>query len=72
MAGRRPVRRTTKVPQHVRVYKGEIINPVKCVSTEKGNKWNLMGGKVGRDGEVIKDSNGRPVPYKSIGELVWK
>ena len=72
MAGRRPVRRNTRVPQHVRVYKGEIITPVRCVSTEKGNKWNLMGGKVGRDGEVIKDSNGRPVPYKSIGELVWK
>ena len=72
MAGRRPVRRTQKILRHVRVYKGEIITPVRCVSTEKGNKWDIMGGKVGRDGEVIKGANRRPEPYKSIGQMVWK
>ena len=72
MAGRRPVRRNTRVPQHVRVYKGEVVTPVKCVSTQAGQRWNLMGGAIGRDGESIKGADGRPLPYRSIGELVWK
>ncbi len=72
MAGRRPVRRTQKVLRHVRVYKGEVVTPVRCVSTQAGRKWDIIGGQVGRDGESIKGADGRPLPYKSLGKLVWK
>ncbi len=71
MAGRRYVRRQ-KAPQHVRVLDGKVVIPVKCVSTQAGNKWNMMGGSIDRNGESIKDSSGRPLPFRSIGELVWR
>jgi len=69
--GRRVVNKQ-KQPQRVRMLNGEVVTPVRCYSNVVGQRWNLMGGQVGRDGESIKGSDGRPVPFQSIGELVWK
>ena len=69
---RRQIRRTTTVTKYVRVLDGQVVTPVRCVGRKEGQKWNIIGGSVGKDGDSIKGADGRPVPYKRIGELVWK
>jgi hypothetical protein len=32
----------------------------------------MMAGYCGKDEDIVKNSVGEPVPFKSIGQLVWK
>ena len=46
---------------------------IRCVSRREGMKYDLLGGYVreGRDGmKTIYGEDGRPVPFRSIGNLV--
>ena len=46
--------------------------PIRVVSRKEGNKYDFIGGftREGRSDPVtVVDANGRPVPFKSIGNL---
>ena len=49
------------------------VFPIRVVSRKEGNKYDFIGGftREGRSDPVtVVDANGRPVPFKSIGNLV--
>ena len=65
--------RSNKVPQPKRMLGEQEVFPIRCVSRREGMKYDLLGGYVreGRDGmKTIYGQDGRPVPFRSIGNLV--
>ena len=49
------------------------VFPIRVVSRREGNKYDFIGGftREGRaDPVTIVDVDGRPIPFKSIGNLV--
>ena len=51
--------------QKVRVHEGKRVEPVLW-----HGKTRYMAGMIG--GNVIKDSKGKPIPYRGIGQLIWE
>ena len=65
--------RSNKVPQRKRMLGEQEVFPIRCVSRREGMKYDLLGGFVreGRNGtKTIYGDDGRPVPFRSIGNLV--
>ena len=51
-----------------RYLDGKKVSPViYCDYYSKPKVSKLLVGQV--DGEIVQDENGRPIPYRNIGEL---
>ena len=71
--GKKVVKRREKVHSRKRMLGEKEVFPIRVVSRREGNKYNFIGGftREGRaDPVTIVDADGRPVPFKSIGNLV--
>ena len=71
--GKKVVKRREKVHSRKRMLGEKEVFPIRVVSREEGNKYDFIGGftREGRSDPVtIVDADGRPVPFKSIGNLV--
>lgn len=64
--------RSNKVPQRKRMLGEQEVFPIRVVSRVVGNKYDFLGGftRSGRDPVTVVDTNGKPVPFQSIGKLV--
>jgi hypothetical protein len=47
-----------------RYYNGEIVKPVRYFSDAEGVKGRMCGVDV--NGDIIRDAQGKPKPFKSI------
>ena len=71
--GKKVVKRREKVHSRKRMLGEKEVFPIRVVSRKEGNKYDFIGGftREGRSDPVtIVDAEGRPVPFKSIGNLV--
>ena len=71
--GKKVVKRREKVHSRKRMLGEKEVFPIRVVSRREGNKYDFIGGftREGRAAPVtIVDADGRPVPFKSIGNLV--
>ena len=71
--GKKVVKRHEKVHSRKRMLGEKEVFPIRVVSRIEGNKYDFIGGftREGRSDPVtIVDVDGRPVPFKSIGNLV--
>ena len=71
--GKKVVKRREKVHSRKRMLGEKEVFPIRVVSRREGNKYDFIGGftREGRSDPVtIVDVDGRPVPFKSIGNLV--
>ena len=71
--GKKVVKRREKVHSRKRMLGEKEVFPIRVVSRREGNKYDFIGGftREGRSDPVtVVDANGRPVPFKSIGNLV--
>ena len=71
--GKKVVKRREKVHSRKRMLGEKEVFPIRVVSRREGNKYDFIGGftREGRSDPVtIVDAEGRPVPFKSIGNLV--
>ena len=71
--GKKVVKRREKVVSRRRMLGDKEVFPIRVISRKKGNKYDFMGGytREGRSDPVtVVDTNGRPIPFKSIGNLV--
>ena len=71
--GKKVVKRREKVHSRKRMLGEKEVFPIRVVSRREGNKYDFIGGftREGRaDPVTIIDADGRPVPFKSIGNLV--
>ena len=70
--GRRRIKKREKVPVRVRLLDGVEVFPTRYTGRVNGRSFKLMAGYWGKDEDIVKNSVGEPVPFKSIGQLVWK
>ena len=70
--GRRRIKKREKLPVRVRLLDGIEVFPTLYNGRVNGRSFNLMAGYCGKDESIVKNSVGEPVPFKSIGQLVWK
>ena len=70
--GRRRIKKREKVPVRVRLLDGVEVFPTRYTGRVNGHSFKLMAGYWGKDEDIVKNSVGEPVPFKSIGQLVWK
>ena len=71
--GKKVVKRREKVHSRKRMLGEKEVFPIRVVSRREGNKYDFIGGftREGRaDPFTIVDVDGRPIPFKSIGNLV--
>ena len=71
--GKKVVKRREKVHSRKRMLGEKEVFPIRVISRREGNKYDFIGGftREGRSDPVtIVDADGRPVPFKSIGNLV--
>ena len=71
--GKKVVKRREKVQSRQRMLGDKQVFPIRVISRREGNKYDFMGGytREGRaDPITVVDANGRPIPFKSIGNLV--
>ena len=68
---KRPAKSKAKVLQRRRMLKGQEVLPIRAVSRIAGNKYDIMGGYIRGDMVSIKDEDGRAIPFRQIGKLVW-
>ena len=71
--GKKVVKRREKVHSRKRMLGEKEVFPIRVVSRREGNKYDFIGGftREGRADPVTSvDAAGRPVPFKSIGNLV--
>ena len=71
--GKKVVNRREKVHSRKRMLGEKEVFPIRVVSRKEGNKYDFIGGftREGRSDPVtIVDVDGRPIPFKSIGNLV--
>ena len=71
--GKKVVKRREKVHSRKRMLGEKEVFPIRVVSRKEGNKYDFIGGftREGRSDPVtIVDAEGRPVPFKRIGNLV--
>ena len=72
MARARKIKRRENPPVRVRLLDGVEVFPTLYTGRANGQRFKLIAGYCEKDGEIVKNSVGEPVPFKSIGELVWK
>lgn len=72
MAKNRRVVRREKPPTRIRTLNGEQVFPTRYTGKVNGRYFNMMTGSVGKGGDIVKNLVGEPMPYQSIGQLVWK
>ena len=72
MARARKIKRRETPPVRVRLLDGVEVFPTLYTGRPNGQRLKLIAGYCEKDGEIVKNSVGEPVPFKSIGELVWK
>mgnify|MGYP003148580681 CR=1 FL=1 len=72
MSKARKIKRREKPPVRVRLLNGVEVLPTLYTGRVNGQNFKLMAGYCEKDGEIVKNSVGEPLPFKSIGELVWK
>ena len=70
--GRRRIKKREKVPVRVRLLDGVEVFPTHYTGRVNDRRFNMMAGYCGKDESIVKNSVGEPVPFKSIGQLVWK
>ena len=70
--GRRRIKKREKLPVRVRLLDGIEVFPTLYNGRVNGRSFNMMAGYWGKDEDIVKYSVGEPVPFKSIGQLVWK
>ena len=71
--GKKVVKRREKVHSRKRMLGEKEVFPIRVVSRKEGNKYDFIGGftREGRSDPVtVVDANGRPIPFKGIGNLV--
>ena len=71
--GKKVVKRREKVHSRKRMLGEKEVFPIRVVSRREGNKYDFIGEftREGRaDPVTIVDVDGRPIPFKSIGNLV--
>ena len=71
--GKKVVKRREKVQSRQRMLGDKQVFPIRVISRREGNKYDFIGGytREGRaDPITVVDANGRPIPFKSIGNLV--
>ena len=71
--GKKVVKRREKVQSRQRMLGDKQVFPIRVVSRREGNKYDFIGGytREGRaDPVTVVDANGKPIPFKSIGNLV--
>ena len=71
--GKKVVKRREKVQSRQRMLGDKQVFPIRVISRKVGNKSDVIGGytREGRaDLVTVVDANGRPIPFKSIGNLV--
>ena len=71
--GKKVVKRREKVVSRRRMLGDKEVFPIRVVSRKTGEKYDFMGGytREGRaDLVTVVDANGRPIPFKGIGNLV--
>tara|TARA_B100001115_G_C15524993_1_gene249117 strand:- start:51 stop:278 length:228 start_codon:yes stop_codon:yes gene_type:complete len=71
--GKKVVKRREKVVSRRRMLGDKEVFPIRVISRKAGNKYDFIGGftREGRaDPVTVVDSSGRPIPFKSIGNLV--
>jgi hypothetical protein len=72
MSKNRRVARRDKPPTRIRTLNGEQIFPIRYTGRVNGHYFNMMAGSLGKYGDIVKNSVGEPLPFSSIGNLVWK
>ena len=70
--GRRRIKKREKVPVRIRLLDGVEVFPTRYTGRVNNRRFNMMAGYCGKDEDIVKNSVGEPVPFKSIGQLVWK
>ena len=70
--GRRRIKKREKVPVRVRLLDGIEVFPTLYKGRVNGRRFSMIAGYCGKDESIVKNSVGEPVPFKSIGQLVWK
>jgi len=70
--GKKVIKRREKVHSRKRMLGEKEVFPIRVVSRVQGNKYDFMGGYVreGKEIVTVRDINGRPIPFKGIGNLV--
>ena len=71
--GKKVVKRREKVHSRKRMLGEKEVFPIRVVSRKEGNKYDFIGGFTREglsDPVTIVDADGRPIPFKSIGNLV--
>ncbi len=71
--GKKVVKRREKVQSRQRMLGDKQVFPIRVISRKAGNKYDFIGGytREGRaDPVTVVDVDGRPIPFKSIGNLV--
>ena len=68
---KRPIKSKAKVLQKRRMLKGQEVLPIRALVRADGNKYYIIGGYIRGEQFAIKDENGRAIPFRSIGKLVW-
>ena len=71
--GKKVVKRREKVQSRQRMLGDKQVFPIRVISRKAGNKYDFIGGytREGRaDPVTVVDASGRPIPFKSIGNLV--
>ena len=71
--GKKVVKRREKVQSRQRMLGDKQVFPIRVVSRREGDKYDFIGGytREGRaDPITVVDANGRPIPFKGIGNLV--
>jgi len=70
--GRRRIKKREQLPVRLRLLDGAEVFPTLYKGRVNGQSFNMMAGYSGKDEDIVKNSVGEPVPFKSIGKLVWK
>ena len=70
--GRRRIKKREKVPVRIRLLDGVEVFPTRYTGRVNDRRFNMIAGYCGKDEDIVKNSVGEPVPFKSIGQLVWK
>ena len=70
--GRRRIKKREKLPVRVRLLDGIEVFPTLYKGRVNGRRFSMIAGYCGKDESIVKNSVGEPVPFKSIGQLVWK
>lgn len=68
---KRPAKSKAKVLQRRRMLKGQEVLPIRAVSRVDDNKYDIIGGYIRGEQFAIRDENGRAIPFRQIGKLVW-